>query len=665
MTNVLSIARREIEERSFVFVAAAAFAILPLLVALLPLAGRAAEKISLGGGILSVGFTLGLGVALGTSILGRDLSSGKLSFYFARPLSVASLWAGKLIAAAVLMGGAFAIAYLPVLFVLPTWRATWNVDLGSFLGVIAIVATTLFLLSHAISTAVRSRSWLIAVDLVMLIVVAVAVAWVSNPLLEGFALKTTGTIWSIMLATFIAAIVPAGLVQLSRGRTDRFRSHAAMSTFIWSVAVALVLVALIAVQWIVSAKPSDLESIMDYGRSKDGSRVFFTGNAGKLRGDYLPSFIGEVKSGHYVPAPRALRYTGGAFSEDGSHAAYLEPSNFAWVAAKSLGSPTGDPGRFAFELVVSNLADPPQRRVIASSGFNDGLAMSKDGSRVAMLATDGTLSVFDSNSGALKASAKMQRQGRDYVRLHFASNDLVRVYTTHRAVTDGFGDVTISIHELSVADRRFRQSGSIATWGRFSGVVPSSDGRTVLVRTTRQGQDALAHPAPAGAPPMVQLVDASTGTMHFGVSPSLPDAKPSSAWLLEDGRIALIESRGDQLVLRMFAADGRPAGELPLGTGEVARIEFEVPDGVIVVGMTARMESLGRGFIAQWRTLSIDTKKLALLHASDHLRPVPDAWMGIGAGASPHTTVACLDADKRIVRWDALTGKGEPVVWQN
>jgi hypothetical protein len=662
MTNVLSIARREIEERSFIFIAAAAFAILPVLVALLPLAGRAAEKISLGGGILSVGFTLGLGVALGTSILGRDLSSGKLSFYFARPLSVTSLWIGKLIAAAVLMGGAFAIAYLPVLFVLPTWRATWNVDLGSFLGVIAIVATTLFLVSHAISTAVRSRSWLIAVDLVMLIAVAVAVAWVSNPLLEAFALETTGTIWSIMLATFIAAIIPAGLVQLSRGRTDRFRSHAAMSTFIWSVAVVIVLVALIAIQWIVSAKPADLDSIEDYGRSKDGAKVFFTGPAGKLRGDYRPAFLGDVKSGHYLPAPRALRYSGGVFSEDGSHVAYLQPVNLARVAARSLGSPTGDPGRFDFELVVSTLADSPQRRVITRTGFNDALAMSKDGSRVAMLAADGSLSVFDANNGALKASAKMERKGRDYVRLHFASNDLVRVYTTHRAVAEGSGDITIMIHELSVGERRFRQSGSIATWGRFSGVVPSSDGRTALVRTTRQGTGNST--PPQTAPPMVQLVDASTGAVRFGIPPAVPDAKPSSAWLLEDGRLALIESRGGQLVLRMFTADGQSAGELPLGTGEVARIELEVPNGVLVAGMAARMESLGRGFTSQWRTLSIDTKKLAVMHSADHLRPVPDTWMGIGAGASPETIIACLDADRRVVRWDALSGKVEPVVWQ-
>jgi hypothetical protein len=105
MNATVVIARRELAEKQFVLLAAIAFALLACLVPFVPgvHAGQKREAIVVVSTVLAVGFTLGLSTILGATIIGRDLSEGRLSFYFSRPIPAAAIWFGKLIAALVLI----------------------------------------------------------------------------------------------------------------------------------------------------------------------------------------------------------------------------------------------------------------------------------------------------------------------------------------------------------------------------------------------------------------------------------------------------------------------------------------------------------------------------------------------------------------------------------
>src|SRR5438270_7127618 len=103
MNATVAIARRELLEKRFVFLAAVAFAALAFVVPFVPgvHAEQKREAIVVVSTILSVGFTLGLATILGATTIGRDLSEGRLSFYFTRPIPAAAIWSGKLIAAVI------------------------------------------------------------------------------------------------------------------------------------------------------------------------------------------------------------------------------------------------------------------------------------------------------------------------------------------------------------------------------------------------------------------------------------------------------------------------------------------------------------------------------------------------------------------------------------
>ena len=76
--------------------------------------------------------SLVLAMALGGSVIARDLGERRLGFYFARPISGGAIWAGKLAAAAVLAVGAGVLVLLPAsLFSgLPDPTGYWGSTLG-------------------------------------------------------------------------------------------------------------------------------------------------------------------------------------------------------------------------------------------------------------------------------------------------------------------------------------------------------------------------------------------------------------------------------------------------------------------------------------------------------------------------------------------------------
>ncbi|HEY6842990.1 MAG TPA: hypothetical protein VI391_02400, partial [Thermoanaerobaculia bacterium] len=263
MNSTLAIARRELAEKRFVFITAAAFLALALVVPFMPGVhdGERAGALVVGSLILATALSVGLAAILGSSIIGRELSDGRLSFYFSKPLPATSIWWGKLIAAATLILASFLIVGFPALLAggaaaLRGWtsQGTWQI-----FGVILVAAAALFLLTHVIGTFVRSRSAWFLFDFVAAVLCGTALWMLARALLTGLAVQLT---WktAVAFADFAAfAVIAAGAWQLERGRTDRKRSHMELSRFLWIAIGAGVLLTAAFVMWVTSVRPGDLK----------------------------------------------------------------------------------------------------------------------------------------------------------------------------------------------------------------------------------------------------------------------------------------------------------------------------------------------------------------------------------------------------------------------
>jgi len=161
MKNALTIAAREFEEKRFVAYTAVAFAVMPFLVVLIPgVSSRSPrESIAFASMIFATGFTVALAVMAGINIVSRDLSDGRMSFYFSRPVASASIWFGKLTAGVLMVVGCFGLMIAPAWLVTDrNWTSFSSVTLAQ--GTIAVPAFSLALLlvAHVIGTFTRSRS---------------------------------------------------------------------------------------------------------------------------------------------------------------------------------------------------------------------------------------------------------------------------------------------------------------------------------------------------------------------------------------------------------------------------------------------------------------------------------------------------------------------------
>src|SRR6185369_8297412 len=172
MTHVLTIARRDLAERASIFVAAAVLAVLPFVITLGPGMPQfpSTDVITPAGGLISVGFTLGLALVLGVTMIGRDLTEKRMSFYFSKPLSAPAIWFGKLGAAIVSLAICFTVLFVPSYLAGGTsWNRSWNVELPVAFAVVGTAALVMLLFGHLFGTMFRSKSPLVALDVVLIV----------------------------------------------------------------------------------------------------------------------------------------------------------------------------------------------------------------------------------------------------------------------------------------------------------------------------------------------------------------------------------------------------------------------------------------------------------------------------------------------------------------
>ena len=492
MRNALVIAAREFEEKRFVAYAAIAFAVLPFLILnLIPMSkGKSpGEAIVILAVILSSGFTIGLSVITGASFVG-DVSAGRMSFYFSRPVGSLSIWFGKLTAGIVLIVGCFGIIAAPARFIGSSWTSVWDVTFAQWTAIVLSLAVVLFLIAHVIGTFVRSRSPLIAVDFVAAVVCGVAIWLLVMPLADGLATNLVEWILIALACALTIAIVGGGAWQLERGRTDRRRGHLALSQFLWSVMAVALLIAAGFVAWVVSVEPSDLTRVIAW-HAPGGQFLLLAGET-RHRADYHAAFLIDVEDG-------SVRKISGQsihemrFSRDGNSAIAVNTAH----------------GLSDLVVYKRGVAEPVETGLTLSP--SDPFFVSDDGSRIAVIGR-GLLSVYDVPHKRSLLSVRVPGQAPSHYRGSFVSPDLLRLYAVSPA--------GVAIFELDLHTRGFQPTGA---FGNTMGFTLDPGGQRMLVR--QPGGSITLSDARTGGP----IKTLTSGTAVF------------TARFLRDGRIAIVD----------------------------------------------------------------------------------------------------------------------------
>jgi hypothetical protein len=599
MRNALVIAAREFEEKRFVAYAAVAFAILPFLLAVIPgLKANPADTIAMGSLVFGSAFAVAVGLISGASFIGRDLSDGRMSFYFSRPVGALSIWFGKLAAGILMIVGTFGFIIVPARLAAGVhWTRLVSASTTYPVFYILVIAIALFLIAHVIGTFARSRSPLIAVDLAAAVICGVVIRLLVLPLFGGEAFTLLKGLGSALGIAATIAIVAGGAWQLERGRTDRRRSHLALSQFLWGTMAVALLIAAAFVAWVVSAKVSDLTGNIHASRSTSGPFALITGTA-KGRSDYRAAFLIDTEDG----TTRRVD----PWAQSGVH--YTRDGRSATVPRRA-----GDVADIM--IYTRGKAEPIDTGLTMTDG---GYVISDDAGRIATIYSPNILSVYD--VAQKRSLASLRLPDHTIERSFFVTPDVLRVYLN---VRDG-----VRIAELDVRTGGLRDTGFIASPGfQFLYVDPAAE--HIVVRRLR-GE--------------LTLNDARTG-VPIRTLATAPDVK--AARYLRDGRVAFIAGPDSATVLHILSAAGEPQRDIPLGARKSAM--FMGDDGARVVltdvdaSGTRMLEAINidRGVVER-RELIADW--------------VPPGPMEFRPAIQPLREVFYADANHHIIAWNPVTG---------
>lgn len=549
MNGFVAVLRREVFEHRLVFAAGGVAGLLALAAPLLP-ATRAhspaevRESVAIVPALL---FAIGVSILLGASVLARDLFERRSSFYFSRPLSAFSIWAGKTVGAAAISIGTFFLILLPSILSGADFREVRSfIDPGlPLLAVIAGAILVLVSLSHAAAVLLRSRSPLLLLDVAALVLLFSAGAAILRVLLSRFALGSIPVVMTLAASTAAIGLLAGGAAQVIVGRTDPRRGRLALSAGFWSVALIGVFVCAGYATWILTAGPEDLV-VQSAIPARQGSWLAVSGRAAG-RGDYEPTFLLDTAKG------TSLRVGGDlTFSRNGTRA--------VWTTLRSFRQ------RSPVDLVTAALDRPEPETVetrISASAWNP-LVLSHDGARVASLGQ--TISVFDIASGKLLGAALAETPAWIY-RGSFVTPDLLRIWrqlSPPRAVETA----TIEILEFDISRKKLVRTGSIrlapTIWPFFS----DRAGDRLLIRSENGSK--------------IGLYDGRTGALLSTLVEKAFDERPWAIFT-SDGRIVIGSSRVGAATLRLFSRAGLPQGEVPLGPGARVLLGGEAAPGQLVV----------------------------------------------------------------------------------
>jgi hypothetical protein len=192
--------------------------------------------------------TLVISVIVGMSLLGDELSNGRLSFYFTRPFLPSAIFGGKMLGGAVL---ALVIQSVVIAFVaLALPAVAWTGSVLALRGTAEVAGARILatfacvVLGMAVGVAQKSRTRWLVVDLACAATVGAVATWVVVHVTHGMVVARTaaydGRVTVLEISTLAVAVTGLAIATaraLARGRTDRERAHAALSTTLWPILV--------------------------------------------------------------------------------------------------------------------------------------------------------------------------------------------------------------------------------------------------------------------------------------------------------------------------------------------------------------------------------------------------------------------------------------------
>jgi len=631
MTHALAIARRDLAERTSVFIAAAVLAVVPFILTLVPgiTSFSRTDVITTMGTLLAVGFTLGLALVLGVTMIGRDLSEKRMSFYFSKPISASAIWFGKLAAAILSLAISFAVLFVPSYLAGSTsWQKSWNVELPIAFALVGTVALALLLFGHLFGTMFRSKSPLIALDVALMVVTGLALIGIVRPLLEGFGLELAGRVTFALGAAILLILLVCGAWQLSKGRADRKQNHVALSRFVWiSMAVVLAIGGAFTA-WVVMVSPGDLES-PSVSQPEQGTWSFLYGKA-KNRMDYNALFAYDLATGDSVRINGIRSWWSSGFSRDGKHVVYLKLPNFR--------ASEGD--LYLMPLRAGAKAEPLHINVTRGGVYT----FSDDGTRIALIDSEGILSVHDLASKKALVSAKIPVKGANRRRFFFVSPDVVRVYVqTPQYGSLKLAEFSVEIYEVDLRTRALTHTGTYRCTTKNFGITVSADGTRAL--TVERDDTGISR---------ANVIDARTGQL---IAPA-PAATMVHSALLANGSVATLDQTSGDWTLTVHGADG---SEHKTPIGKMERVYFVRQlegDRLVIAGKGAKTWSM---IVADYAHGSI-VRREEDAHASSFGY---EEWYGSDprrSVAAADQPIAMTDSAKTLYAWQPLSGAKKKLV---
>jgi hypothetical protein len=628
MRGFLAVARREIEEKWFVFPAALVASLVPFAIPLMRgMHGAAAAEVREWSALVGAfTFAGGLAAALGATTIAGELAARRIGFYFSRPISGLALWAGNLGAACFMALSVAVLVSAPTLIAAKGRVVLWDHQ-AQALGLLVMGVFAVILVFHAGAIALRPRTPLLALDAVALVLVGLGVVALYQRFMMASAAEALWRAEIALIVAAAAALVAAGLLAVTRGRTDSRAAHRVLSVTLWgTLSAAVTLVALYAV-WVFSAGPRDLEWLSAALPATRGNWVMVQGPA---RGAE-PAFLFDVATGRSQRAGADWRWP--VLSPDGTQAVWFQLS--------------GSKG--PFETMTWKLSDPsakPVRTVLSFPGTPTAF-LSEHGERLATIA-GGILSIHDLASGTSLGSARVGGE-RTYPRGFFLSRDRFRVFRNSSPETPSAGG-RLDILEFDTLTKTLATTGTIED---VDGIAysTSDSGDRLLVRERNR----------------IVLRDGRSGELLVSLLERGP-TKHAVGRFLSDGRIAisvadvrspaLSQQPGEPLRVELFAPNGKrertieiPAhGRIALG-GEIA------PGRLVVAAGGATNETLSRTIFL------VDVLSGEVRQVADGLFPVayfapwssnrPNYLLAPGSEA----TKLFYGPGRCLVRFDPLTGE--------
>lgn len=608
MNAAITIVARELRERTRLFIVAAALAILPFIVAMMPnMQNQRGLTIATLSGMSAINYAFAIALLLGVSIVGRDLSEKRLSFYFAKPIPSWALWAGKAGAALLIVIAVAAIIAVPgMLVAFDHFSTVWGGGQWVVMKVSAIAALFFLFGGHAISTMVRSRSALVALDFVLAVTTLIATFFIVRPLLFRGSLQLAVGVLEVIAFALLVILAVAPVWQISRGRADARRNHSALSRALWPALGATLLVAASYTGWMTSATVESFDQIHDLAQSRDGQWIFVTGGD-HARKNLPATYLLHTPSGTNQRVNIAP-WTEAKFSRDGNVLAWTEPAEII-------------PRRGGVRIMTRALEpDAKARDTGITAHLSDKFAISDDGSRLAVLDYE-RIRVYDLASGKLLMAAAGIPRG-EAQSMFFAGPSRLRV-TTHRR---GAGQA--ELYEVNVDGKKLAKTGAMQVPVGFTNSSVSANASGSLFYLNRQAA----------------VIDPNSGNV-IAKLPFQPESNRASV-MLGDGRIVWV-TRG---MLRLYDSTGAPLREIPLPLARGLVIGEIGKRKVMIMGRETEPnapEIRGR------RILVVDLENGTVEKTVKDMFG-PSMWWG-GDPRLPAfaegATFAAMDAEKKLAYW--------------